>query len=128
MKKRLRLEAVPASVRSARVFVTESLTGFPRETVDRVVLMASELATNSIVHAGTDFTVTLTVTGAVIRLEVEDDGGGRPRLKAPGPTDPHGRGLRIVDQLATDWGSDEATGTDGKRTWFQLHAPDVPTG
>ncbi|HEV7203802.1 MAG TPA: ATP-binding protein [Jatrophihabitans sp.] len=123
----MQLRAVPASVRSARVFVTESLAAFPPETVDRVVLMVSELATNSVVHAGTDFTITLTVTGEVIRLEVADDGAGLPRLQSPGPTDPHGRGLRIVNQLATDWGSEEATGTDGKFTWFQLHVPDVPT-
>lgn len=122
MKRELRLQPVPASVRAARQFVTELLADYPPEAVDQVALMVSELVTNSIVHSGTEFTVVLTVTGPTIRLDVSDEGPGRPRMGAvPEPTDPHGRGLRIVDQLATAWGIDESAGATGKRTWFQLH-------
>ena len=33
---------------------------------------------------------------------------------------PHGRGLLIVDRVATAWGTVHEDG--GKRVWFQLHA------
>ena len=66
--------------------------------------MVSELATNSIRHAGSDFTVILTATTREVRVEVTDNGAGAPAQRRPSPSELSGRGLLIVDKLAERWG------------------------
>ncbi len=84
-----------------------------------IVLIASELAANAIVHSrsrGGSFAVRCELSPGAARVEVEDMGGPwRPRK----PDDlPHG--LDIVQALTGDgrWGT-QATGT-GRLTWARL--------
>jgi hypothetical protein len=42
----------------------------------------------------------------------------RPRRGSPGENDEGGRGLYLVDQLASRWGSRPTT--DGKAVWFEI--------
>ncbi len=107
------LQSVPA----ARRFVRGELASYPAATVEAVELMVSELATNSIRHAGSGFEVAVRA-GKEIRVEVSDRGDGRPRLLTPRPTDPSGRGLRIVEGLSHTWGVSERP--HGKTVWFTL--------
>jgi len=111
--------ADPLSIRSARRFAVSALGGSPARTLEAVELMVSELATNSIRHAGTGFQLTVTRAGERIRIEVTDHAGGTPRLRHPGPEEPSGRGLQIVDMLSEQWGimDDRAP---GKTVWFTL--------
>jgi hypothetical protein len=53
---------------------------------------------------------------------VRDAGGGRVQRRALDPTQPDGRGLNIVDALATRWGS--ATSESGTLVWFELPLTD----
>jgi signal transduction histidine kinase len=106
------------SVPAARKFACESLAQLSRETLEAVELMVSELATNCVKHAGSEFTVTIALAPAQLRIEVYDDGHGTPVMASPAPTDPTGRGLRIVDLLASRWGTDVTR--KGKRVWFEL--------
>jgi anti-anti-sigma factor len=72
--------------------------------VDRAVLLASELVTNAVVHARTDLRLRLELRGDWLHLAVRD---GSPRLLRVVAADPHapgGRGLWLVEQLATAWG------------------------
>jgi nitrogen-specific signal transduction histidine kinase len=46
--------------------------------------------------------------GQVVRIEVEDDGPGRPTLRPMSATTTSGRGLALVDQIADTWGIIEA--------------------
>jgi hypothetical protein len=41
-----------------------------------------------------------------------------PRIRSAGETDEGGRGLYLVDQLATRWGARPTN--DGKAVWFEL--------
>ena len=41
-----------------------------------------------------------------------------PRIRSAGETDEGGRGLYLVDQLATRWGSRPTR--DGKAVWFEM--------
>jgi anti-sigma regulatory factor (Ser/Thr protein kinase) len=107
------------SVPAARRFVREQLRGYPDATVEAVELMLSELASNSIRHAGSGFEVSVRI-GKEIRVEVSDFGAGQPHLLTPRATDPSGRGLRIVAGLASEWGVSERRG--GKTVWFTLAA------
>ena len=72
-----------------------------------VLLCASELAANAVLHsdtgeAGGTFTVRAKLSpGEYVVVEVEDD-GGRWIERGPGPSS--GRGLDILGALATNWG------------------------
>ena len=114
----------PAGPSIARRYVGETLAGAPREVVDVVELMVSELATNCVRYVKTDFTVTIERTPQQVRVDVADGGRGGGEMQDPTACDVTGRGLRIVDQLSDAWGVDDASG-DGKRVWFTLGLPDV---
>ncbi len=38
-------------------------------------------------------------------------------MRSPRPTDPSGRGLKIIDMLSAEWGVDHRAAT-GKTVWF----------
>jgi anti-sigma regulatory factor (Ser/Thr protein kinase) len=115
-------ENQPSSVPAARLFATGALTGASRELAETVALMVSELATNCVLHTNSEFEITISQTPNEIRVEATDRARGEPQMQSPGPYDPHGRGLRIVDALASDWGVD-LRDRQGKVVWFT-----VPTG
>lgn len=108
----------PASVSGARRFVREVLAGEPQATLDAAELMTSELATNSVQHARTGFEITIHGTTGEIRVEVRDHGQGNPTVRSSSPTEPTGRGLRIVGGLSESWGV--VPGLRGKTVWFSL--------
>jgi anti-sigma regulatory factor (Ser/Thr protein kinase) len=93
----------PASVTSARRFVVDCLRGYPQELTDRAELLVSELATNALRHTGTEFTVTITSSEELIRVEVTDPAAGKPHRRHPARLEPNGRGLHIVDALSDSW-------------------------
>ncbi len=85
-------------------------------------LVASELVSNAVLHSGAGEDDRLTVEVAVSRDRVlisvidpgRSGGAARPRCR----TDRLGGfGLRLVEQLATRWGSDRA---GGHRVWAEL--------
>src|SRR6201999_2290922 len=101
----------------ARTCVRETRRGEETEVVDAAELMASELTSNCVRHAGTAFDVSGQVREE-IRIEVCDTGGGEPRPLSPGPEEPSGRGLMIVKAMSRNWGVEPAG--DGKKVWFTL--------
>ena len=84
-------------------------------------LVATELVTNSVRHAGLSASDVLKVRasadGELLHLEVEDAGRvGRPRRRIPDGVS-GGIGLNIVHSLALDWG----VRRDGRTTvWAEL--------
>lgn len=107
------------SIREARRFVTAGLKGQPLETVEAAALMVSELATNCVRHAHSDFEIAIeTSSGRSTRIEALDAGPGHPEAQNPTPSEPTGRGLRIVEALSDKWGIDERPG--GKTVWFEI--------
>jgi anti-sigma regulatory factor (Ser/Thr protein kinase) len=104
---------------AARRFVIETLDqAGVVEGKDDAKLVVTELATNSVVHAHSDFTVSLQVTDEDLCISVSDDCSELPAHTDKLEEDGGGRGLTIVAMLATGWGT-EATGT-GKRVWARL--------
>lgn len=119
-------EPTPRSVRAARVFaVRASALPDDAEPTQRLALVASELATNALVHAGTEFTVRVVSSGDTLRVAVHDDGPGAPTTPTPRaePERSGGHGLVIVDALATSWGVDPDPAGRGKWVWADLEAP-----
>jgi anti-sigma regulatory factor (Ser/Thr protein kinase) len=111
--------ATPPSVRGARRFVAEALADSPVDLVDDVQLMVSELTTNVIRHAVTNFDVTIHRTRGEILVKVTDHGSGLPTMRSLRPDAPDGRGLQIVDTLSSGWGVEDAS-SSGKTVWFSL--------
>ncbi len=109
----------PGSVPAARRFATGVLLGVSADTMEAVELMVSELATNCIRHTDSGFELTITRGGGDIRIEATDGAGGTPEMRSPKPTDPSGRGLKIIDMLSVEWGVDHRAAT-GKTVWFTV--------
>src|SRR6202012_1361029 len=111
----------PPSAHAARGFATDALAGSPASMVEAVELMVSELATNCIRHERTSFHITILGSSQEIRVEVTDSGTGTPTMRSPGPDEPSGRGLQIVDMLSDSWGVDPEDPA-GKTVWFTMPA------
>jgi anti-sigma regulatory factor (Ser/Thr protein kinase) len=122
VKETRRFPREATSVGAARRFATQLLAGAPAKTVDAVELMVSELATNCIRHAEAAFEVTVSRARGRVRIAVTDDAGGTPTMRSPGPEDPTGRGLLIVDAFSDAWGV-EREGRGGKTVWFMVTVP-----
>ncbi|MGY1662903.1 SpoIIE family protein phosphatase [Geodermatophilus sp. SYSU D00705] len=95
------------------------------EFVDDVVLLASELCENAVLHAGTAFDVAVVAGDDDITVSVTDRGPGALELHLAEPRQrygraaTHGRGLSLVARLATTWGTRHEA--DGRHTaWFTL--------
>jgi anti-sigma regulatory factor (Ser/Thr protein kinase) len=109
----------PQSVPAARRFATSVLRGASAEVLEAVELMVSELATNCIRHTDSGFDLTIMRNGCDIRVEARDHAGGAPVMRSPKPTDPSGRGLKIIDMLSARWGVDSEADV-GKTVWFTI--------
>jgi anti-sigma regulatory factor (Ser/Thr protein kinase) len=120
--------AIPQSVHAARRFATDTLRGSGVRTLEAIELMVSELATNCIRHERASFHIAILGSAREIRIEVTDSGSGTPMMRSPGPDEPSGRGLQIVDMLSERWGvvPEEPS---GKTVWFTVPAAtEVPAG
>lgn len=110
-----------SEVFSARHFVARVLEGWGLETEDSSLLV-SELATNAVLHARSDFEVTVIRSSRCVRVEVFDQNTRLPSF-AVAPTDAYsGRGLLLLRGLSTNWGV-ETHSDDGKTIWFEVEAP-----
>jgi anti-sigma regulatory factor (Ser/Thr protein kinase) len=109
----------PHSARAARRFVAERLAKH-RIRDDLAVLLVSELATNAVLHARTEFVVRTAIADERLRVEVEDY-NSRPPLVAHTPAEAtSGRGLHLLHSLADAWGVEGCP--DGKIVWFEVPA------
>jgi anti-sigma regulatory factor (Ser/Thr protein kinase) len=87
--------------------------------LDDVELLASETATNAVRYGGGEATVTVRYDGRRIRVSVSDRSPVLPRKLVPAPLVPGGRGLHLVHQLSSSWGTTPAAG-EGKTVWFEV--------
>lgn len=121
---RVGLDEGSAAPGLARRFIDDTLNRWDCEPVlDTVRLLVSELVANAVVHARTDAGVAVVLLRDALRVEVADGSATRPRPRSPQPHEPTGRGLQLVDRLATAWGVTE--GGEGKVVWFEIPRPDA---
>lgn len=113
-----------SSVRSARRFVTSTLTKWRLDPTD-AELAVGELAANAVLRAGSDFRVALSHSNDVLTVAVSDTSSEMPVLLAPDAFDRRGRGLLIVERLSRRWGV-TVHPDGGKTVWAELHAPGSP--
>jgi anti-sigma regulatory factor (Ser/Thr protein kinase) len=111
----------PASVPAARQIVHDVASHLPRRAREAAELVASELATNSVVHAGTAFEVFAAADEETVEVVVADGTGWSSTAEQDGA---NGHGLLLVGLLSTDWTAQLEGG--GKRVWARLAVDDVP--
>ena len=106
----------------ARRFVVAVLDEWDvdEEVTGTAELCVSELVTNAVIHSGTTSTVTVRNDGEYVLVMVQDRGGRGPVRQAPDlePEAISGRGLTLVDALASAWSSEHSA--DGTTVWFEL--------
>lgn len=112
------LDAEPASVREARSSLEARLRHLDQDTLERVVLCASEVVTNAIEHGQPPIAVRVDGGARRVRVEVDDGSGRQPELKDPDPRATRGRGLLIVERCADRWGVTRSR--SGKVVWFEV--------
>jgi anti-sigma regulatory factor (Ser/Thr protein kinase) len=112
----------PCSVlapKEVREFVAETVRAWGRDDlVIDAALITSELATNALLHAASDVTVTVSLRPDAVRIALADAHPDDPERQPESATRPGGRGLAIVDAIASRWG----TGRVGARkvVWAEL--------
>jgi anti-sigma regulatory factor (Ser/Thr protein kinase) len=107
-------------VSEARSFVRECLRGTAAD-VNNAVLLTSELAANAVIHAHSGYQIDIRRSTGSIRVELlNDEPEILPMLTEP--TEDGGRGLRLVESLASCWGME--SDPDHKMVWFELQDPD----
>ena len=112
----------PQSIAAARRFVRRHLGAHGLALlVDDIVLVASELATNALAHAGTSFTVSLTAFAGTVVLAVRDGSAAFPERVDARAQETAGRGVAIVSAVSREWGV-VADGTAGKSVWAAFDA------
>jgi hypothetical protein len=112
-------ECSPLAPRLARQLVASTLRSWDRDDiVDVATLAISELAANAVIHARSDFVVTITRDGSRVRIAVIDASRATPCPSDAAPTAVSGRGLALVAGLAARWGHDPLDG--GKRVWAEF--------
>ena len=119
----LHLEAVPGSVAQSRHWVVTQLQALgATEAVAHVAeLLTSELVTNAVRHGPSAGVITVSTArdGNAMNVTVSDESCNAPTLCEPAPADLGGRGLLLVEALATEWGVEVHDGR-GKSVWFRL--------
>jgi serine phosphatase RsbU (regulator of sigma subunit) len=138
--------AEPIMVSEARRFAAATFASWNMEPdqADLACLLVSETVTNAVLHASVtpapagrrdefevnpgphpaqahrprEFTLRLRRGAEVVWAEVFDPDLRLPRLRSARATDEGGRGLYLIEQLATRWGSRPTA--EGKAVWFEL--------
>jgi CheY-like chemotaxis protein/anti-sigma regulatory factor (Ser/Thr protein kinase) len=115
----LPLGATASSVRDARSTIRRLIEGWGMPALAETgELCTSELATNAVVHARSPVLLTAERTETGIRVEVQDEVPGGVEAGSLDGVGETGRGLAIVDAMASTWGVDQHDG--GKTVWFEL--------
>jgi anti-sigma regulatory factor (Ser/Thr protein kinase) len=95
---------------------------YTQEDIERVLLVASELATNAVQHGhvpGHLFEVALTSNSNTCLIEVSDASPRMPKALTPTAADERGRGLRLVTALSAQVGH-QPRHPLGKTVWARL--------
>ncbi len=115
------LPPYPTSVGAARRFVRDVLMSrrVPDDVVRTVELLTSEVVSNAILHGRAGPNLEVEVDDGVVRVGVQDMSPEVPVRRLTRPDQVSGRGVVIVDELASAWGV-EPLRNGGKRVWFEV--------
>jgi anti-sigma regulatory factor (Ser/Thr protein kinase) len=110
----------------ARRLVREACVSWLAGRAEDVELLVTELVANALRYGVGHVAVRIDRRADRLRIGVWDASPDPPILGEPPPTvdDERGRGLHIVEALASAWGWDADATAGGKTVWFELHRDD----
>lgn len=118
---RQRFAPEPADIAEARSLVGEACLRWGLVHLkENARLIASELTSNAIRHAGTDYDLLITYTGRFLRIAVRDGSSAMPALREGSSPVTSGNGLQLVTAMATHWNARKVPG--GKIVWALVRA------
>ena len=110
---------------AVRRFVTGVMRLWREEAVTAdAELVASELATNAVLHADSPFRVSVDRSVGVVCIAIQDAVEGIAEQQPPSHDEMTGRGMAIVSALSRRWGCDALPA--GKVVWAELAAKRSP--
>ena len=117
---RLELRPEPGSPRQARSFVRSVLEewGVDQPVIEDAELLVTEVVTNAVIHAQTNITLEVSRRSDDLLFEVSDLDGHHVTRRQPTERESTGRGMYLVDSLASEW--DVLYGEAGKTVRFSL--------
>lgn len=124
MRQQMLIEPDFTAIAPARRWASNHLqdAGISGQTLDILILLVSEVVTNAVAHAIPPVALLLEVAPGCVRVEVRDCAREVPIVKFPTPSATGGRGIALVDMLATRWGvtsfDDDADRL--KSVWFEV--------
>ncbi|OJF10973.1 SpoIIE family protein phosphatase [Couchioplanes caeruleus] len=114
-----RFRGEPISASAARRFAADLLAVWDQQPLMKdALLLLDEVVTNAIQHTAGDVVVELRLEDG-LRVEVGDSSDRAPARRIADAESENGRGLEIVERLASAWGTESLPG-GGKRVWFRL--------
>lgn len=116
----VRLAADGRAAGQARRLVRARLAAWElSELRDTVVLLTSELVANVLIHTTSAPQLSVTRSGAGVRVTIFDDSPVVPAQRRQSQQATTGRGVRLLAELADDWGW-ALDGEGGKSVWFTV--------
>ncbi len=116
---RLEIMRDPTAAAYARQRVGEFCAEMPSDLQETARLLTSELVTNALQHGYGNIEMRLSVDPEALCVEVSDESPDPPQPMEASPGSLSGRGVMLVEALASNWGVTEHAG-DGKAVWFYL--------
>jgi anti-sigma regulatory factor (Ser/Thr protein kinase) len=83
-------------------------------------LLVSELVTNAVTHGRGVVRLVIECIDSSLSVTVSDDDPTTPRVKQAELMALGGRGLQMIDALASSWGVTPHSDGPGKDVWFRL--------
>ena len=110
----------PSEVERGRKHVADSCREYDGDLACTAMLLASELITNALEHGSGTITLLVTHGPDRVRVDVTDESPLQPSSRVAGPDEEGGRGLLIVEHLASAWGMELLGQGRAKSVWFTL--------
>jgi anti-sigma regulatory factor (Ser/Thr protein kinase) len=114
---------VQAPRRARRALTHFAGSGLDEDQLAAALLLATEMVTNVVQHTTGPLTLRATLDKRALVVEVEDYSADGLQLAKPSDHDESGRGLQIIDAIASRWGTTRTT--CGKRVWFEIPCRDT---
>jgi len=92
--------------------------GYEEDLVQDAALLVTELAANAVVHAGSSFSVSVSLRDSMLRIDVADSGRVAASRASQEWVPRQGHGLGLIDAICSRWGAD--TVPEGKVVWGEL--------
>lgn len=122
MEAELGVEPRQGAAGAARRFVALTLRAWRiTKPAQDILLVCHELVANGLTHAASPVRLRLRRRGDRLLIEVADHDPTPPLRGEKDPLGDSGRGLIIIDLLATRWGYRQTP--DGKVVWAEMLAP-----